>query len=209
MQLQDWWHLFLRQVAETDLWQWLAVGFGVLEVLLAKANKIGLYPAGIASTLLSIYILLQSGLYAESLLNGYYLVMSAYGWWYWLKKKNKPAVKISYCNREDWIKVVTIIAVGFALLYMLLTRLTPSTVPVWDSLVSATAWAGMWLLARRKIENWILLNLSNLFAIPLLFYKQLPLYALLTVFLFVVAISGYLDWRNSLKEERLLSFSNA
>jgi nicotinamide mononucleotide transporter len=209
MQLQDWGHLFLRQVAETDIWQWLAVGFGVAEVLLARANKIGLYPAGIASTVLSIYILLHSGLYAESLLNGYYLVMSAYGWWYWMKKKNKPAVKISYCNKEDWIKVFTIIAGGFALLYVLLTRFTPSNVPVWDSLVSATAWAGMWLLARRKIENWILLNLSNLFAIPLLFYKQLPLYALLTVFLFVVAISGYLDWKKSLKEDRLLSFSNA
>jgi nicotinamide mononucleotide transporter len=209
MQLQDWWHLFLRQVAGTDIWQWLAVGFGVLEVLLARANKIGLYPAGIVSILLSIYILLQSGLYAESLLNGYYLVMSAYGWWYWMKKKNKPAVKISYCNREDWIKVLTIVAVGFVLLYILLTGLTPSNVPIWDSLVSAIAWAGMWLLARRKIENWILLNLSNFIAIPLLFYKQLPLYALLTVFLFVVAISGYMDWRKSLKVEQLLTFSNA
>ena len=84
---------------------------------------------------------------------------------------------------------------GWLVLYLLLKNFTPSNVPVWDALVSSTAWAGMWLLARRKIENWILLNISNLFAIPLLFYKQLPLFALLTLFLFIIAFFGYFDWR--------------
>jgi nicotinamide mononucleotide transporter len=70
-----------------------------------------------------------------------------------------------------------------------------------DAWVSATAWAGMWLLAKRKIENWILLNISNAFAIPLLFYKQLPLYALLTAFLFIVAVLGYFDWMKILKQK--------
>jgi len=68
-------------------------------------------------------------------------------------------------------------------------------VPAWDAWVSATAWAGMWLLAKRKVENWILLNISNAFAVPLLLYKSLPLYAVLTVILFVVACFGYFDWR--------------
>ena len=209
MNVQEGWQLFVQQIAETDLLQWLAVGLGVAEVLLARADKIWLYPAGIAGTLLSIYILMQSGLYAESLLNAYYVIMSAYGWWYWMKKKNKAPVKISYCNRQDWMKVTGIVMGGFIVLYLLLKNFTPSTVPVWDSWISATAWAGMWLLARRKIENWILLNLSNLFAIPLLFYKQLPLYALLTVFLFIVAIFGYFDWRRSYKENQLAVAFNA
>jgi nicotinamide mononucleotide transporter len=87
------------------------------------------------------------------------------------------------------------------LLYTVLVNFTDSTVPLADSWVSATAWAGMWLLAKRKIENWILLNISNAFAIPLLLYKQLPLYAALTLFLFVIAILGYIDWNKTLKQK--------
>src|SRR6202012_1682826 len=68
-----------------DLLQWVAVVFGVAEVLLAWKNKILLYPAGIISTVLTIYIYAASKLYAESVLNGYYFVMSIYGWWHWYK----------------------------------------------------------------------------------------------------------------------------
>ena len=194
-------HLLWQQIRETDLLQWLAVSLGVAEVLFAQLNKIWLYPTGILATGLSIIILFKAGLYAECLLNGYYIVMSIYGWWYWLKKKNKPAVKITYSRKDEWIVVFTIVAVGFIFLTILLKNYTPSTVPYADAWISATAWAGMWLLARRKIENWILLNISNAFAIPLLFYKHLPLYALLTLFLFAIAIAGYIKWRSIIKRE--------
>jgi len=195
MSLQEVWNLCWQQVRETDALQWMAVALGVAEVLLARANRIWLYPTGIAGTLLSIYILFIAGLYAESLLNIYYVVMSIYGWWLWIKKKGLSPVLISYSNRKDWTIVLAITAGGFLLLAYLLSRYTPSTVPLWDAFVSSTAWAGMWLLAKRKIENWILLNISNAFAIPLLFYKQLPMFALLTVFLFIIAIFGYYEWK--------------
>lgn len=203
MALNEWWNLFVAQIKETDSLQWIAVTLGIAEVFLAKANKLALYPVGILSTLLSIYILLQVGLYAESLLNVYYVIMSIYGWWYWVKKVNKPAVKISYCSQLDWMIVISILATSFLLLTALLKYYTPSTVPLWDAFVSATAWAGMWMLSKRKIENWLLLNLSNLFAVPLLFYKQLPLFAVLTIILFVVAIAGYFDWRKIIKIQQL------
>lgn len=199
MQVNEFWQLLKQQAAETDALQWIAIITGVGEVLLARVNNILLYPAGIISTLLTMYILFLSGLYADSLLNGYYMVMSIYGWWYWTKKKDRQAVPISMCSSRDWGIVGAIVGVGFALLYILLKRWTPSTVPVWDAWVSATAWAGMWLLAKRKVENWILLNVSNIFAIPLLFYKQLPLFAGLTIILFIVAVFGYFDWRKMYK----------
>jgi nicotinamide mononucleotide transporter len=198
MHAKDFSHLLVEQITGTGLLQWIAVALGVAEVLLAKANKIWLYPTGIAGTLVSMYLLYIAGLYAESLLNGYYLVMSIYGWWYWVKKKDKPPVNISTCTARDWGIVTAIVCAGFGLLYFFLRTWTPSTVPFWDAWVSATAWAGMWLLARRKLENWILLNVSNLFAIPLLFYKGLPMFAALTVFLFIVAVFGYIDWRKKI-----------
>lgn len=208
MLLVSWIHLFLQQVAQTSWIEWLAVGFSVAEVLLARANKVALYPAGIIATLLSVYLFIISGLYAESLLNGYYIVMSIYGWWYWIKKKDKPPVPITFTNKKEWQTVAAIVAGGFIVLYLTVKNFTPSTVPLCDAFVSATAWAGMWLLGKRKVENWILLNISNAVAIPLLFYKHLPLYAALTIFLFVVAVQGYFQWKKLVKKETTLLTSN-
>jgi nicotinamide mononucleotide transporter len=202
MDIQYWAQLFWQQITHTGILEWLAVLLGVAEVLLAKANKITLYPTGIAATLLATYILFAVGLYAECLLNIYYVVMSIYGWWYWVKKKNHPPVRITWCNRREWLIVISIVVAGFGLLYFALIKFTSSTVPLWDAWVSATAWAGMWLLAKRKIENWVLLNVSNAFAIPLLFHKQLPLFALLTLFLFIVAVLGYFQWRKIIRQEK-------
>jgi nicotinamide mononucleotide transporter len=203
MALVYWINLFMQQLTETIWIEWLAVAFAVTEVLLARSNKVALYPTGIAATLLSIYLFLTSGLYAESLLSVYYIIMSIYGWWHWIKKKNKPPVQITYANKKEWLMVFYIVAGGFVFLYVILKNFTPSTVPVCDAFVSATAGAGMWLLAKRKIENWILLNISNIVAIPLLFYKHLALYAGLTIFLFIVAVQGYFQWRKIVKKENV------
>lgn len=203
MDIQHWAWLLWQQILHTDFLQWLAVILGVGEVLFAKANKIALYPVGIAGTLLTIYILFAVGLYAECLLNFYYVVMSVYGWWHWHRRKDHAPVRISGCDDSEWRTVALITLAGTGLLFLALKRFTPSTVPLWDAWVTATAWAGMWLLARRKLENWILLNISNAFAIPLLIYKQLPLFAVLTLFLFIVAIFGYVQWRTIMRQERV------
>lgn len=192
--LHEWLELFQQEVSNIDAIQLAVLIFGVTEVLLARANNIWLYPAGIVATILAIYSLFHVKLYAECLLHGYYLVMSIYGWWYWTQKKNQKPVEITFSTRADWLTTLSIAFGGSILLFLILSELTDSEVPAWDAWVSATGWAGMWLLARRKIENWLLLNISNAFAIPLLFYKELPLLALLTVFLFIVACVGYVDW---------------
>jgi len=195
--------LFIEQIKETTWVQWLAVALGVAEVLLARINNIWLYPTGIAATLLSILLLMEVQLYAESALNVYYVVMSIYGWVHWIKRRDAPPVKITYSNKNEWLISLTISLGGWLVLYVLLKNFTPSNVPVWDAFVSSTAWAGMWLLARRKMENWVFLNISNLFAIPLLFYKKLPMFAVLTVFLFVVAIFGYFEWKRQAEGTKL------
>ena len=199
--MHNWLHLFLQQLQQTTLVEWLAVAFGVAEVLLARVNNVWLYPTGIVGTLLGIILLLDTGLYAESLLNGYYIVMSIYGWLYWIKKPDRPPVKISWSNRRELLITLLIAFGGWAVLYIVLKNFTPSTVPLWDSLVSSTAWAGMWLLAKRKIENWVWLNISNLFAISLLFYKKLPMLAVLTLFLFVIAFWGFFEWYKIYRKE--------
>jgi len=199
MTTNEWLQLLATQLRETPLLQWIGVFFAVAEVLLARSNRIWLYPAGIISTAIAIYTLLEAELYAESLLNVYYLVMTVYGWWNWGKRSDSP-VLVSSSSRKEWQTSFIITLVSFGILYTVLKFLTPSVVPLWDAWVSATAWAGMWLLARRKIENWIFLNVSNAFAIPLLIKKELPVYALLTIFLFIVAIQGYFKWKNIIRQ---------
>jgi nicotinamide mononucleotide transporter len=204
MDLHQWLQLFITQLHQTTLWEWAAVLLGIAEVLLAKVNNIWLYPTGIAGTIIGIYVLLIAGLYAESALSVYYIVMSVYGWVYWIKKRDEPPVKISWATRQEWIVTTIIVIAGWLIFYVLLKKFTTSNVPVWDAWVSSTAWAGMWLLARRKLENWILLNISNLFAIPLLCYKHLIMFAALTLFLFIVAIFGFFEWRAIWKKENII-----
>ena len=203
MNFQDWFKLFQEQIAHTSFIEWLAVGFGVAEVLLAKKNSIWLYPTGIISILLSMFLLLNVKLYAETLLSIYYLVMSVYGWIIWKKRKQDAENQVSWSSNNELTIAVLISAIGFGVLFLVLRHFTDSDVPLFDAFVSATAWAGMWLLAKRKIENWIFLNISNIVAIPLLFHKKLPLMACLTTFLFTVAIFGFFDWKKIIDKSRL------
>lgn len=207
MVLKDWLHLLVQQLAQTNLLEWLAVGFGVCQVLLAKKNNILLYPTGIISILLSMYLFIDVKLYAEMLLNVYYLVMSIYGWIAWRERGSIKIVDITWSNKQELRIALFISTGGFILLYLILNHYTDSDVPVWDAFVSSTAWAGMWLLARRKIENWIFLNISNFFAIPLLLHKQLPMFAILTTFLFIVAIFGFIDWKKKIGSRKLHTLS--
>jgi len=203
MHWQTVYQFFWDEMHQTTALQWIAIVFGVAEVLLARVNNVWLYPTGIIGCFLGMYLLVEVHLYAECVLNCYYIIMSFYGWYHWVKKADQPAVEITWSTRQEWMITIAISLLGTAFFYYNLTVIlphllngyyTPSNVPLWDAWVSATAWAGMWLLARRKIENWLLLNISNVFAVPLLFYKKLPLSALLVVFLFVIGCWGFIDW---------------
>lgn len=187
---------------QTSWLEWLAVLFGVVQVLLSRKNKISNYFFGIVGICLTISVLYGAKLYAEILLHAYYLVMSIYGLWYWkFRNQSQQQIYITRCGPQDWSIVAGIVVVGYFILFGFLTYFTDSDVPVMDAFVSSTAWAGMWLLAKRKIENWILLNISNFVAVPLLFYKGLYLFACLTIFLFIVAISGYIKWRKIMSSQ--------
>lgn len=155
-----------------------------------------LYPTGIVSTF--FYVLLLSGekvgLYADATLNAYYLIMSFYGWFFWTFRRSSKPLPVTFSNKDNWFVAFLIVLISWVLLYWLLRCYSNSSVPFWDACVSSLAWAGMWLLARRKVETWLFLNISNFIAIPLYIYKGLALTSLLTIFLFIVACFGYRDW---------------
>jgi nicotinamide mononucleotide transporter len=186
----------IAQFKTTSWIEWLAFVFGVAQVILAQMNKTINFYAGMISVVLYCYVFYLFGLYAESMLNVYYLLISLLGIFYW---QTKESPVISECNTLDWLKAVGIFILSFVLLFFILKKYTNSSVPTADALVSAFAWSGSWLLIKRKLENWLVLNISNVLAVPLLFYKQLGLTALLTIIYIVVAILGYVSWRKEIQ----------
>jgi len=195
----------ITALQQTSWLERFSVLCGIIQVLLSKNNKVSNYFFGILGILSGMYVLFGAKLYAEIALNMYYLVMSIYGWWYWVTNTSMKNQPITVCDRKDWAVTVGISLLGFVFLYLILEHVTDSDVPAWDAWVSSTAWAGMWLLAKRKLENWLLLNVSNAFAIPLLIHKDLYLFAALTLFLFIVAIFGFLKWRQLILMQNLKS----
>ncbi len=198
----------MQDILQQTTWaEWFGVLFSVVQVLLARKNNSNNYLFGIAGILLTLYVMIVSRLYAEFTLNLYYLVMSIYGWIYWKFGKQHKETAISSTTIPEKLISVGIVVVTFGIFWFFLTHYTDSDVPIWDSLVSAFAWAGMWLMARRKIENWILLNISNIISIPLMIHKNLYLYAVLTAFLFIVAVSAYMEWRKILNQKKVDAYS--
>ena len=187
-------------ILQTTWLEWLGVTFSIFQVVLARFNNPKNYLFGIAGITLSLFVMFNSKLYAEFTLNIDYLVLSIYGWLYWKFGQQKHEIEISTANKKEWGIVTGIVLSSFTIFYLALTHFTDSDVPIWDSIVSAFAWAGMWLMAKRKLENWILLNISNIISIPLMIHKDLYLYAILSLILFCVAISGYFNWRKILNE---------
>ena len=195
----------LESVTLLSIVQLIGVVFGALQVWYAKENKVVNYLFGIVSILITISVYYSSGLYAEIFLNLYYLLMSIYGWWYWKNCGAEKETPITYSSMMQWAQAAGLVLITFLVFYFSLIQLTDSDVPLWDSLVTAFAWCGMWFLAKRKMENWIFLNISNLISIPLLIYKELYIYAGFTVFLFVIAIFGYFNWRKIIKNQNTSS----
>lgn len=178
----------------------LGTAFSVVQVILSRQNNVNNYLFGIAGILIGMYVYYHAQLYADIVLNTYYLIMSMYGWFFWKYGKDHRKTPISKAVKTDYIKAFLISISCFFILFYWLSTHTDSNVPIWDSLISAFAFAGMWLMAKRKLENWLFLNISNAIAIPLMIYKELYVYAGLTVFLFIMAVSGYLKWKKLIAE---------
>lgn len=180
----------------------IAVITGLMSVWYARKENILVYPTGIVSVLIYVYLCFTVKLYAEMGINAFYFFMSIYGWVKWSRKVgDKPARPITWASGREWVYSVAGFVVSFVVLYFVLKNYTDSNVPFWDALTTAIFIIGMWLMALKKIENWILWILGDLISVPLYASKGLALTGIqYTVFL-ALAVAGYLEWRKKLKAE--------
>ena len=196
---------FCQNILDTRWEEWLSTILQIASVWYAKKNKVLVYPIGIIGVLLASYIyfyISNPPLYADALLNIYYFVMSIYGWYNWVQKKdNHYAYPISWCEKKELKFGMALFLFFWAAIYFLLIKITNSNTPILDSLVSSTAVTSMWWMAKRKMENWIAWILSNLVAIPLNFYKGFMLFTLMYILFLALAVSGYKEWKTKLSTE--------
>lgn len=180
-----------------------AVLFGIISVLFARKNNILVYPTGLVSTLIFVYILLEWKLFGDFIINIYYSIMSVLGWYLWTRKKNgADEFPISVMNRKDYL-ISTLIFTGtllfIALVYQFFDKFTDWTAYV-DTLTTALFFVGMWLMAKRKIENWIIWVIADIISVPLYFYKGLTFSSMQFLLFTIIAILGYLEWKRFLQK---------
>mgnify|MGYP001196345763 FL=1 len=178
----------------------LAVLLGILSVIYAKKENILVFPTGIISTVLYVYICYQFTLYGDVIINVYYTLMSLYGWYLWKYKIGGQSLAISKSNVADWIKalgIFTSTAAFVVVVYLYFDRFDRMT-DYFDTLTTGVFFAAMWLMAHKKIEHWLFWIVGNLISVPLYFVKELGFSGLqFTVFL-ILAIQGYIQWKKHL-----------
>ena len=180
----------------------IAVVFGLLSVWYSKNNNILVFPTGMISTAIFIYLLYKWVLLGDMMINAYYFLMSIYGWFIWTRKENNTITPISrVTNNEKKIGIIIFLfsLVFVYLIYVYFDKWGTITSYV-DNVTTAIFFVGMWLMAKRKVENWIFWIIADIISIPLYFYKGLTFTSLQYLIFTFIAIAGYYSWKKILNK---------
>jgi len=182
----------------------IAVIFGFLSVWYSKQNNILVYPTGILSTMIFVYLLWQWELLGDMMINAYYFSMSIYGWYIWTRKvDSEHFTPITSTTKKEQYQSVFIF-IGTLLfvfaVYEYFDKWNTWTAYV-DTVTTAIFFVGMWLMAKKKIENWIYWIIGDIISVPLYFYKGLTFTSLQYLIFTIIAIYGYKAWKRNLRND--------
>jgi nicotinamide mononucleotide transporter len=181
----------------------IGVVFGFLSVWYAKRENILVFPTGIISTGIFVYILLIFGLLGDMLINAYYFVMSVYGWYVWTRKVDEthfiPVTRTTSREKRWSLFLFAGTLVFVVVIYLIFDKFNTWTAYV-DTVTTAIFFVGMWLMARKKIENWTFWILGDVISVPLYLYKGLIFTSFQYLLFTLIAIFGYLAWKRNLNK---------
>ncbi|MFT4205180.1 MAG: nicotinamide riboside transporter PnuC [Chitinophagaceae bacterium] len=194
--MQNLYDQFVQGLRQTTFWEYAAALLGIASTLLSKMENIWVYPTGIVSTAIYIFISFEGALYAEAGLNIYYTLMSVYGWWLWSSKKEADGdqLHISMNSGKEWVQTMGFFLLMFGALFFVLRKYTPSVVPMQDAFASATAYTAMFLMNRKKVESWYWWILTDLVSMPLYFRKGYVFTMVQFLVFLVIAVAGLFAW---------------
>ena len=181
----------------------IGVFFGLLSVIYSKKENILVFPTGIISTIIFVYILLVYGLFGDMLINAYYFAMSIFGWYVWSRKVDEthfiPITKTTSEEKKRSILLFFATLIFVSLVYMVLNRFNTWTAYT-DIVTTAIFFVGMWLMAKKKIENWVYWIIGNSITVPLYLYKGLVFSSFQYLLFTIIAIYGYKAWKKNLNK---------
>lgn len=184
----------------------IGVVFGLLSVWLAKKNHIGVFPMGMISTFVYVYLLFQWGLIGDMMINAYYFAVSIYGWYIWTRVNDqKEQTHISSMSTTEWRNIAALFLGSLLFVYSVYQwfGLWNSSTAVIDTFTTAIFFSGMWLMARRKIENWIFWIVGDVISVPLYLVKGFSFTSFQYLIFTFIAIFGYLAWKKTLDSHQL------
>jgi len=183
------------------------VVFGLLSVWFSKNNNVLVFPTGMISTSIFVYLLYKWILLGDMMINAYYFIVSIYGWYVWTRKQNNIITPISTLNYNE--KKISIFIFIFSIIFVYLIYVYFDKWNSWtayiDNFTTAIFFVGMWLMAKRKIENWIFWIIGDIISIPLYFYKGLTFTSLQYLIFTFIAIAGYYSWKKILNNSNQIA----
>lgn len=186
----------------------IAFVFGILSVWYAKKENILVYPTGLVATIITVYIFLKDELMGDMMMNFYYSIMSIYGWWNWSRKKdNKYVVPISRTNAKEKFIGFAMFLLTMAVTYGVYTAYGTevNTSNYIDIFTSGVFFTAMWYMANKKLENWTLWIFADFITVPLYAYRGWGMLSLQYIIFTILAIQGYLAWKNSLNNNQQIA----
>ena len=175
---------------------------GLVYIWLEYKANIWLWLAGIVMPAIYIFVYYDSGFYADMAINIYYLAAGVYGWLVWKIKGNQNNdLPIARTPRRYILPLVLVTTVAFAIISFVLVRFTDSDVPYGDSFTTALSIAGLWLLSRKYVEQWIIWIVVDMVCAVLYVYKGLYMTGALYLLYTVIAVAGYFKWLKLMKYE--------
>ncbi len=193
--------------------------FGTLSVYFSIKKNIWVYPTGIISTLIYVYILFNFGLLGDCLINVYYTVMSVYGWILWAKNSEDHIhVDVTWATRKEWLYAGILFILSLALVTLIYYykpyidnkfSMEGANLGLYhldwanwmDVFTTSIFLAGMWFMAKQRIENWIFWIIGDLICIPMMIFKGLGITSVQYLVFTIMAILGYVNWKKSFKEK--------
>ncbi|MCD4769760.1 MAG: nicotinamide riboside transporter PnuC [Bacteroidales bacterium] len=170
---------------------------GIIYVFLEIRQNIWLWPVGIITSAVYLWVFFDTGFYADMGLQWYYLIISFYGWYWWRRGNSSTAdnvLPVTRVNIKGAIVIASAIFIIFLIIWFILIRFTNSTIPGWDAFTTATSIVATWMLARKILEHWVLWIIADVVSMGLYIYKGLfPTLILFGVYT-VMAVIGYREW---------------
>lgn len=185
----------VQEIKQTSGLEWLGAITGVGCVYLAAKQHIWNWPVGIISVAAYVIVFFKSQLYGDAGLQVYFLVTGIYGWYFWIRKKERKEKPVVSLRSQEliWILVATVVL--SLLLGLFLKTFTPTNVPYIDGFCTAISFIAQILMTRKVLQNWALWIFVDICYVPLYVYKNLYVTAILYVILLVLATLGHLDWQ--------------